>query len=461
MVNNKQSFRTKFKERIYVPFIEKGFSLELLIFCAPLSMSLSFEELGKISIPTEAVSFIVFGILILSLIMFKNIDHKFWLHPVTLLLLADILINIYTSAFSSNVFVSVKRLIIHSVFIGVYYFAFYLWFVKKGKPNNLYLLFGLGMIIPLIYSLVRHYNYGFSQIISFAIPQPFFNDHTIYAACIAFVLPFFMYWLFTDRKDSSRPAIIGFIILSIILIIALILSYSRAAWISVIAVALLSALLIVRIKILHILALIIVLGAVLFIISGRMLKDKEIGEHIYTDNIIEHFGTLGKLQSDVSNKERLNRWVCSLRMFQEKPFTGFGPGTFQFEYAPYQSDEYMTRISTNKGDRGGAHSEYLSALAEKGIAGFVQFTLLVFYSIHLGISLFYKNKDNKEIRLVIYGGLMGLVTFYVHALFNEFLTYDKMSILVYGSLSMLVYIDLMQTNKARLNKKIYNEKVSF
>jgi putative inorganic carbon (hco3(-)) transporter len=453
MLSNKQSFRTKFKEWIYVPFIEKGITLELLIICVPLSMSLSFEGLGKISIPTEAVSFIVFGILLLSLIIFKNIDRKFWFHPITLLLLADILICIYTSAFSTNVFVSVKRLIIHSVFIGVYYFAFYLWFLKKGKPNRLYLLFGLGMIIPVMYSLVRHYNYGFSQNISFAIPQPFFNDHTIYAACIAFVLPFFMYWLFAFRKDSSRPVIIGFIVLFIILIIALILSFSRAAWVSAISVALFSALLIVRIKILHILALILVSGAVLFINSGRMLEDREISEHVYTDNIIEHFATLGKLQSDVSNMERVNRWVCSLRMFQEKPFTGFGPGTFQFEYAPYQSAEYMTRISTYKGDRGGVHSEYLSALVENGIAGFVQFTLLVFYSIHLGLRLFYKNKGNNEIRLVIYAALMGLVTFYVHALFNEFLTYDKMSILVYGSLCILVYIDLMHTNKSQVEQK--------
>jgi len=215
-----------------------------------------------------------------------------------------------------------------------------------------------------------------------------------------------------------------------------------------------SILLIFRIKILHILSLILVLGTVIFINSGSILGDRNMDEHTNTDNIIEHFTTLGKLGSDVSNKERLNRWVCSLRMFQEKPFTGFGPGTFQFEYASYQTVELMTRISTNKGDKGGAHSEYLSALSEKGILGFLQFILLVFYSIHLGLKLFYKNKGNKEIRLVIYAALMGLVTFYVHALFNEFLPYDKMSILVYGSLSLLVYIDLMQTNKSQTEKKI-------
>jgi len=454
MPSNKQRLQTKFREWLYVPFIEKGITLELLIICAPLSLSLNIAEVGKISIPTEVLTFIVFGILILSLIMFKNIDRKFWFHPITLLLCADILICIYTSAFSSNVLVSVKRLIIHSVFIGVYYFAFYLWYSKKNKPNRLYLLYGLSLIVPVAYSLVRHYKYGFAQNTSFAMPQPFFNDHTIYAACIAFVLPFFLYWLFMFRKDSSRLVITGFVVLSIILIIALIMSYSRAAWISVIAVALFSILLIFRIKILHILSLIIVLVTVLFINSGRILEDRNIGEHVYTDNIIEHFTTIGKLGSDVSNKERVNRWVCSLRMFQEKPFTGFGPGTFQFEYAPYQTAELMTRISTSNGDRGGAHSEYLSALSEKGIAGFVQFTLLIFYSFHLGLRLFYKNKANKEIRLLIYAALMGLVTFYVHALFNEFLTYDKMSILVYGSLSLLVYVDLAQTNKSQTEQKV-------
>ena len=36
-------------------------------------------------------------------------------------------------------------------------------------------------------------------------------------------------------------------------------------------------------------------------------------------------------------------------MWQDKPFFGFGPGTYQFEYGPYQRSYEKTRISTDFG----------------------------------------------------------------------------------------------------------------
>jgi len=54
---------------------------------------------------------------------------------------------------------------------------------------------------------------------------------------------------------------------------------------------------------------------------------------------------------------------------QRTPVFGFGPGTYQFEYGPYQHSTEKTLISTNFGDRGNAHSEYIGPLAEEGLPG--------------------------------------------------------------------------------------------
>jgi O-antigen ligase len=64
-------------------------------------------------------------------------------------------------------------------------------------------------------------------------------------------------------------------------------------------------------------------------------------------------------------------------MFKERPVFGFGPATYAFEYARFQEPENLTIISTNFGDMGNAHSEYLSALSETGFVGFVLFVLFV------------------------------------------------------------------------------------
>lgn len=74
----------------------------------------------------------------------------------------------------------------------------------------------------------------------------------------------------------------------------------------------------------------------------------------------------------------------------------------------------MTRISTHNGDKGNAHSEYLTYLAETGFVGFLIFSILVVYSIYLAMKL---------LRLA--------------------LTLDeKMAVLYLSSLAVLVRIDL-------------------
>ena len=59
--------------------------------------------------------------------------------------------------------------------------------------------------------------------------------------------------------------------------------------------------------------------------------------------------------------------IQRIRMFKDRPLLGHGPGTYMFLYAPYQKPSEKTIISTNAGNRGNAHSEYLGPMAESGI----------------------------------------------------------------------------------------------
>ena len=160
------------------------------------------------------------------------------------------------------------------------------------------------------------------------------------------------------------------------------------------------------------------------------------------ENLTNHLSTVTNLQTDASNLERINRWTCAYRMFAERPFVGFGPGTYQFQYGQFQSVDLMTRISTNEGNRGHAHSEYFTYLAEVGIFGLLVFLTLVLYSIHIGLKCYYFFQQDKTKRMLIFGALGGLITFYVHGLFNGFIDYEKMAILVYGSLAILITFDI-------------------
>ena len=120
---------------------------------------------------------------------------------------------------------------------------------------------------------------------------------------------------------------------------------------------------------------------------------------------------------------------------------GWGPGTYQFEYAPFQTSNLRTQISTNNADLGNAHSEYLGPLAEQGLLGLVALLALLLATGHLGFKLQRYVQDVQDRRLAL-GVFLGLVTYFVHGVLNNYLDTDKASAPFWGFLAMLVILDL-------------------
>jgi O-antigen ligase len=160
-----------------------------------------------------------------------------------------------------------------------------------------------------------------------------------------------------------------------------------------------------------------------------------------SDDLAQHVESISNVSSDASNLERLNRWSCAWAMFQERPLWGWGPGTYQFEYAPFQTSDLRTIISTNNADLGNAHSEYLGPLAEQGVLGLVGVLALLMGTCHLGFKLQRTLKGLEEKRLAM-GLFLGLITYFVHGVLNNYLDTDKASAPFWGFLALLVVLDL-------------------
>jgi O-antigen ligase len=227
-----------------------------------------------------------------------------------------------------------------------------------------------------------------------------------------------------------------------LIIVAEFFSYSRAAWISLFCAFGFYILVRLNIKISYLIIGTLLVSTIVVAKFDSVLDNMRTDGLQKEETVGDHLGSVTNLQNDASNLERVNRWVCAVRMFQEKPLTGFGPGTYQYEYDQFQSVDYMTRISTHGGNRGHAHSEYLGALAENGIFGLINLIVLVFYSIHLALVNLKRYKHDQLKSVIIFGASGGLVTFFVHGLFNGFLDTEKMSILVLGALGILLNYDL-------------------
>jgi putative inorganic carbon (hco3(-)) transporter len=159
----------------------------------------------------------------------------------------------------------------------------------------------------------------------------------------------------------------------------------------------------------------------------------------------KHIQSISNISTDASNLERLNRWNAAFRMFAERPVFGWGPGTYSFEYAPFQHAHEKTIISTNMGDKGNAHSEYIGPLSESGVLGVLTFLGIIVCTLSTGFRLYYTLKDN-ETRKIVLVTLLGFITYIVHGFLNDFLDTDKASVPFWGFIAILVAIDIYHNN---------------
>ena len=136
-------------------------------------------------------------------------------------------------------------------------------------------------------------------------------------------------------------------------------------------------------------------------------------------------------------------------MFEIKPVFGWGTGIYMFKYAPFQLSSERTIISTDAGDLGTAHSEYIGPLAESGVLGTLSFLTILIVTAYTAIKLYYRLED-KEAKMLVLASLLGLITYYVHGLLNNFLDTDKASMPFWTFTAIIVAIDVYHSPKEAL-----------
>lgn len=440
----------------YLMVVLFGISLTLLFFqgrkwvyyltmaSIPLSINLElFAGNARLLFPSELLLVVLALVLLIQIFSGKALSVEVLRHPLTWLLLIDILWLTVTALTSTMQEVSFKRLIIRVIYFLVFYILMINWFKDYRNIFKPFILYSLGLIPVIAYTLIMHSAYGFVPQVTPTICRPFYNDHTVYAACIAFLIPLFLLMIVHQRKLKVKSILLIYLSIgAFLLIIGEMLAFSRAAWISVIAIAIFFIMLQLRVS--RIAVIIMLSGIALISYQYRfdLYNIVKKNESVSNDGTIEsHITSITNIKSDASNLERINRWVCAFRMYDEKPWLGFGPGTYQFQYGNYQTSEYQTRISTHQGDLGNAHSEYLTYLSETGLPGLIIFSFIVLYSVFLGMKLYYRN-ISPQIRIIVLAILLGLTGFYVHGLFNSFIDQAKMASLVFTGLAVLTAVDI-------------------
>ena len=417
-----------------------------VVFCTPLSINL--EDLGGIGIylPTEPLMVAIMLLFFLKLAMERNVfDAAVWKHPVTWAICAHLVWIAVCCIPSSDPLVSLKFLTARLWFVTVMYFVATKLFEDTANMSRFLWLYLIALSIVVVYTLANHAQHGFAQDPAHWVMTPFFKDHTSYGAILAFMIPFGVAAL--RMPGWSRTQRGAALVLLVLISTGLVFSYTRAAWVSLVATT--GVFLIMKWRVPGWIVGLSATAALIgyFAYQDQLTMTLERNRDESSDDLAEHVSSISNISSDASNLERLNRWNSAVRMFAERPLFGFGPGTYMFEYAPYQASSDRTIISTNFGSGGNAHSEYLGPMAEQGLLGMLLMVLIVALVCNTAVRLWLRLPPGLERRLVG-AAFFGLVTYYVHGVLNNYLDTDKASVLFWGSTAMIVVLDIRHPKKA-------------
>jgi O-antigen ligase len=249
---------------------------------------------------------------------------------------------------------------------------------------------------------------------------------------------------------SHKVKIVSIITLAI-LFIGFVLSYTRAAWLSMIVAIVVFGIVKMKIRFKPLFITFVTLLALFFTFQDQIFMALENNSEQSSADLKTHLTSMTNITSDASNLERLNRWSCAIQMFELKPVFGYGPGTYMFQYAPFQINANRTIISTNSADGGNAHSEYLGPLSESGVLGLLTFLLIIGVVIYTAVHTYMRLTD-KRLKSIVLAAFIGLVTYYVHGFLNNFLDTDKLSVPFWGFTAMIVAIDIYSRNQIKAQK---------
>ena len=425
----------------------------LLLFFTPLSVQLRFltdNTLADIFLPTEVMLALILLIMLFKVSYSREFNRKLFRHPVSILILIMLGWMLITSFAGTMILVSLKAFIARLWFVTAFYFLALALFHDRSFIKKSIRVFVLGLLPVVVFHIVRLWGSGlFNQQAAHSAMWPFFNDHTSFGAALAFCIPVVIWLIITIRSDFGR---LFYIVTAIVFIAGFIFSYSRAAWISLVLAAVFSLKYFVEISwkvvftgfALSIMIILLSWPSAVIIMEGNRQDS--------SGNFAEHIKSITNITSDASNVERINRWKSAVRMIREKPVTGWGPGTYQFQYASYQFSHERSVISTNFGDSGNAHSEYLGVMVESGIPGAILFILIVIFSIITGNRVWIRG--SRKTRAISLALMSGLITYFFHSLLNNFLDTDKISAPFWMFIAALVIMDLKSEGAMHQSKQV-------
>jgi O-antigen ligase len=439
---------------LYFLIDKPGAMLYFLAFTSPISLNMSdrYSEIN-LSLPNEPLIILLMLGLVLKWIKSGSLYFPEIRNALGLILAIDLLWVAISAANSTMPIISAKFLLSRFWYIAVFFFFLTRFFKNTQRIKTFIWFLTFGILIVAVYTILNHSQYGFTRHFAYTASRPFLPEHCMYAAMLSFAVPpMLVFALHGHVLNLSYFTRIVAAVIMVVITVGVVFSFTRAAWLSLVVSFGIYFVLITKIHYRYVFfAFLLIIGAVLYKFDS-INEDLSRNKKQSANHMDDHLKSATNVSNDNSNLERINRWNSAVRMFQERPVTGFGPGTYTFQYHRFQVPHQMTLISTNSGSLGNVHSEYLRPLSELGLPGF-----LIFLALLITITIFGFRQNLQltgERKYLSWAAFLGLITYMVHGLLNNFSEFDKIAVPWFGFMAILAANEIWLKNNRKQDQSV-------
>lgn len=419
-------------------------SLALMALATPFAVDYALIGNMSLSMPVEPMMIVFTVVFLFQELLMRSYDKRVLRHPVSILIMLSLVWMVFTSVVSLKPVESFKYTAVRLWFVIPFFYATAQSFQKVRHIRLFYWAYALSLSVVVVITTVKTMQrFGELQMLHHVM-QPFYNDHTAYGCIIALMLPLAAYFALEPRTRLWKRIVA--VSLTVLLLVGLGLSYCRAAWISVVGAIAVYLLVRLGVRMRWLVISAALLLGLFFAFQDDIMYELGKNKQDSSFTLADQVKSISNISTDASNLERLNRWNAAFRMWKDQPLTGIGPGAYQFIYGPYQRSDMMTIISTNDGDMGNAHSEYIGPLTEQGVPGALLMLAIFVATFVTGERVYRTAVDRRKGHLALVLAV-SLFTYYVHGIMNNFLDTDKLSVPFWALTAAIVAIDIVTEKK--------------
>jgi O-antigen ligase len=315
-----------------------------------------------------------------------------------LMIVSMVLIYLLASITSFAPFKSVQIWAVYFAFM-IFYFVIINTIKTKNQLFNLLKIFALSALFVCLYGIAQ-YIFGWNVKQAWMDEEMFedikmriystLENPNVLGEYILLTLPICISLMWTSKKILPRIIYGG---MSLVLALALVLTFSRGCWLGIMAAA----------------AIFITFAAGK--LWGFALVAIPVIPFVLPESIINRFTSIGDMK-DSSTSYRVYIWMGTLLMLKDFWISGIGPGTEAFtQVYPFYS--YNGIVAPHP------HNLFLQIITESGVIGLVAFLLLLFlFFKNLVVGCQYFGKGNK-FSVVIIGIASAVAGFLLQGMFDN------------------------------------------